>query len=202
MAQNDMAGVKLQEPEQVDWDKVGAGSSYTPPPPAKGVDGKAIVYFGQLPTNIVAEVNDEGWRTYTLDPIKLVKNGPGVDGYTLRFTRTSLKPFKNGANSTALLLKAAGIVAKPQKTAEYDAVIKQVGGKVVPFTIDWEAKNKDTGEKVSGYENFPDDPQRPGFKKAILKKGDVVKVDGAEHVIESEVLFANARQRFFEVKSK
>jgi hypothetical protein len=202
MSSNDVAGVNLKEPEQVDWDKVGAGSSYTPPPPAVGADGKNIVYFGQLPTAIATDVNDDGYRTYTFDPIKIVKSGQGADGYVLRFSRTTLKPFKNNSNSTAVLLKAAGIVAKPQKTAEYDAVVKQVGGKVVPFTIDWEARNKDTGEKVSGYVNFPDDPQRPGFKKSILKKGDTVTVDGAPHVVESEVLFANARLRFFEVKGK
>ena len=200
----DTTGITLQEPTQVDWDKIGAGSTYTPPPPAKDVTGKYITYFGQLPQSITVkadDVTDEGFRVYNLDPIKLVKtNVPGLDGYQIRFTRTTLKPFKNGSNSTAILVKAAGVAAKPQKTSEYDAVIKQCAGKVVPLTIEWEARNKDTGEVVRGYDNFPDDPARPGFKKAILKKGDVVKVDGEDHVVESEVLFANARQRFFEAK--
>lgn len=196
---SDMSGKNLQEPTQVDWDKIG-GSAYTPPPQAQGPDGKFITYFGQLPTTVVEDATDEGIRQYILDPIKLVKNGPGVDGYQLRFSRVGLKPFKNGSNSAAILIKAAGVQAKPQKLAEYDSAVKLVRGKVVPLTIDWQARNKDTGETVRGYQNFPDDPQRPGQKKSILKKGDTYTADGETRTVESDVLFANAQLRFFEAK--
>lgn len=197
----DVNGKNLAEPTQVDWDKVGGGS-FTPPPAAKDASGNYIKYFGKLPLNITEDVDNDQYRTYTLDPIKIVQSGE-ADGYELRFSRTSLKPFKNGNNSTAILIKAAGISAKPQKTAEYDSVIKQVKGKVVPLTLDWVARNKDTGEQVRGYENFPDDPTRPGKKKAILKAGDTYKdADGNEQVVQSEVLFANAQLRFFEIPKK
>lgn len=204
MSENNVAGVGLKEPEQVDWEKIGAGSTYVPPPQAKGVDGKYTTFFGQLPQVKVSneDVTDDGYRFYQFDPIKIVQSKQtGVDGYQIRFSRTSLKPFKNGSNSTAILLKAAGVAAKPQKTSEYDSAIKLVSGKVVPLTIEWVARNKDTGEQVRGYDNFPDDPQRPGQKKSILKKGDTYKnADGETVTVESDVLFANAQLRFFEVK--
>jgi len=198
----DMSGTKLNEPSQVDWDKVG-GSNYIPPPPAQDASGKNIVYLGQLPTTIVEETDDDNYRQYILDPIKLVKNGNGVDGYTIRFTRKGLKPFKNGGNGVAALLKGAGVNAKPQSTAEYDAAIKLARGKVVPFTIDWEARNKETGETVRGFTSFPEDPTRPGQRKTILKAGDTyIDTDGVPQTVKSEVLFANARVRFFEAKAK
>ena len=198
---SDMSGTKLVEPNQVDWDKVG-GSNYTPPPPAQDPTGKNIVYFGQLPTTITEETDDDGYRQYGLDPIKLVKNGNGVDGYIIRFARVGLKPWKNGNNGTAILIKGAGVNARPQTTAEYDSAMKAVRGKVVPFTIDWEARNKETGETIRGFENFPLDPARPGQRKTILKLGDTYTLDGVEQTVKSEVLFANARVRFFEAKSK
>ena len=197
----DMSGTNMKEPDQVDWDKVG-GSKYTAPHKAKEGD-KFITYFGQLPSTIEEDTDDDGYRTYLLDPIKLVKNGNGVDGYTLRFSRVGLKPWKNGNNGTAQMIKAAGVTSKPQKTSEYDAAVKLVRGKVAPFTIDWSARNKGTGETVRGYDNFPDDPTRPGQKKSVLEAGDTYRDEnGAEQVVKSEVLFANAQLRFFEAKSK
>ena len=199
---SDMSGTKLNEPSQVDWDKVG-GSAYIPPPPAQDASGKNIVYLGQLPTEIVLETDDDNFRQYVIDPIKLVKNGAGVDGYTIKFTRVGLKPWKNGNNGTALLLKGAGVNARPQSTAEYDSAMKTVKGRIVPFTIDWEARNKETGETVRGYQSFPEDPIRPGQRKTILKQGDTYRdTNGVEQIVKSEVLFANARVRFFEAKAK
>lgn len=200
----DMSGKGLQEPTQVDWDKLGA-SKFTPPPPAKDANGKYITYFGQLPSDIkeeVMETDDGSFRQYLLDPIKVVKSG-SADGLELRFTRVSLKPFKNGNNAAALLLKAAGVAGKPQKTSEYDSAVKAVRGKVVPFTLDWRAYNKDTGEQIRGYDNFPNDDTRPGQKKVVLKEGDTyTDEDGNTQTVKSEVLFANAQVRFFESVKK
>lgn len=200
----DSAQMSLKEPEQVNWDKVG-GSNYIAPPKAKDASGKYITYFGQLPSKIeTTETDDAGYRQYLLDPIKLVKNGAnGGDGTTIRFARVGLKPWSNGNNGTAILLKAAGVSQKPQKTAEYDQAIKTIGGKIVPFSIEWSARNKETGETVRGYSNFPDDPTRPGEKKSILKAGDTfLDENGVSQVVQSEVLFANAQLRFFEAKGK
>lgn len=122
-----------------------------------------------------------------------------MDGYEIRFARVGLKPWKNGNNGAAILIKATGVPSKPQSTADYDKAVNMVRGKVAPLTVDWEARDKNTGETVRGYENFPDDPTRPGQKKCILKAGDTYKDEnGVEQTVKTDVLFANARLRFFE----
>ena len=217
------AGIGLKEPSVMDWDNYNPGSKYQRPPEAKGVDGKALVYTGQLPQTIFdggntpteKDVDRDGFRSYLLDPIKLVKNGGTADGYVIRFTRASVKNFeRNGvvqnASPVGNLLKSAGVTAKPQRTAEYDQAMLSTRGRVVTFTIEWQAKNKDTGEEIWGYDNFPNDPERPGQKKAILrgehvdeKTGEVIPPDtytnkeGQVVPVKSEVLFANARVRYF-----
>lgn len=203
----DTAQINLKEPEQCDWDSLGK-SGYMPPPPALDANGKAITYFG------VSEAKetdpDEGYLQFLLDPIKIIRSG-SADGYTIRFTRISTKPFtkndqpiKGNPNKVANFLRSAGLQAKPQTNSEYRASVQAVKTKPVAFTVDWSAYNKDTGEKVNGYLSFPDDPERPGQKKAILKAGDVVterdnkgNVTGTR-TITSEVLFANARLRYFQ----
>lgn len=214
----DLAGLNLKEPEQIDWDNYNPGSKYVAPPPAKGADGKYLTYFGQIPqtvgeTDTLGVTKDEGYRTFLIDPIKIVKSGT-ADGYQLRFSRVSTKPFagKDGkpinANGVGNFLRAASILAKPQKNSEYEAAVKATRGRVVPLTVEWFARNKDTGEQVRGYDNFPEDPDRPGQKKSILKAGDVVLVrDKAgvvigQQVIKSEVMFANAQLRYFQDPNK
>lgn len=198
----DTAGLKLAEPTKVDWDKIGGGNYQAPPPAVDPTTGKNIIYFGQLPPIIAEEQDDEGYRSYLLDPIKVTKSGPGADGYVIRFTRVGLRPWSNGNNSAALLVKASGVPAKPQTTSEYDNAMKMVRGKIAAFSIDWKARNSETGEVVRGYANFPDDPARPGFKKAILKQGDTYTDPETKEtkVVKSDVLFANAVVRFFETK--
>lgn len=200
--------ITLKEPTQTDWDAVNKGSSYTPPPPAMGPDGKFLTYFISLPQTAGTiepgrETTQEGYRQYQHGPVKIVKSGQ-FDNYEIRFYSTSLKPFidkKTGqpkdVNATALLMKAAGVAARPQKTAEYDAAVKLLKGRTVPVTIDWRAKDKDTGEEINGYESFPFDPERPGQRKAILRQGDVLP-NGS--VVKAQVLFANANIRFPELK--
>ncbi len=210
---NDMAQQNLKEPETADWDNWNAGSKYAPPPPAVGPDGAAIIYYG-----VVGEAKqtdpDEGYLNILLDPIKIVRSG-SFDGQTLRFTRASVKPFtkagadgnrtpiKGNPNKLGNYLRACGLQAKPQTNSEYLASVKATMNKPFPFTLDWEAYNKDTGERIRGFVNFPDDPERPGQKKSILRAGDTYterdskgNVTGTKTVT-SEVLFANARLRYF-----
>jgi hypothetical protein len=205
----DASGLNLKEPEPMDWEHYqDGGSKYQAPPPALGPDGKPITYYVQVPGKIENGADDEGNRTYLLDPLKVVKSGPEADGYEIRFTRVSTKKFTNKktgstveASSVGNFLRAAGVLAKPQKNSEYDAAVNLTKGKIVPITLDWTAKNKETGEAVFGYDNFPEDPLHPGRKKAILKQGDVyLDKDGVKQVVKSEVLFANARQRYFVTK--
>lgn len=222
MASNDIAQLNLAEPEKVDWDNAFSGSSYQAPPPALGPDGKPIVYTGIVEAAEIEterpDKNKEGQPvlTYRLDPIKLINTGGKYDGVTLRFTRVSVKPFeKNGQpqkgnpNKLGQYLRATGLAAKPQNNSEYIASVKMSVKKPFKFTLDWEAYNKDTGEAVRGYNAFPDDPERPGQKKSILKQGDFYQVvdnkgvpTGEIKQVQSEVLFANPRLRFFRDPSK
>lgn len=208
MSTTGTAQMGLREPDRTDWDNYSTGSSYQPPPPALGPDGVAITYYG-VAEGLEETKPDNELLNFLIDPIKIVRSG-GQDGKTLRFTRASVKPFeKNGApikgNPSKLgnYLRACGIQAKPQTNSEWRAAVAASKGKVFPFTIDWEAYNSATGESVKGYLNFPEDPERPGQRKSILKAGDVVterdrkgNVTGTR-VVESEVLFANARLRYF-----
>lgn len=228
---SDMAQTQLAEPNQIDWDNYNPTSKWIAPPPALGVDGAPITYFGQIKALGAWSDKDFGvtkdtppLRQYQVGPLTLVKSGAS-DGYLIRFAYVSTKQFeKNGkpinASSVGNFLKSAGLTAKPQTNAQYDAAIRATSGRVVSFTIDWEARNKDTGEEVRGYLAFPDDPTRPGQKKAILRgehvdeKGNTVPADrinvlgpdykptGETVPVTSDILFANARIRFYRDPNK
>lgn len=213
----DIAQLGLKEPEQVDWDNYNPGSKYTAPPEPADPAGNLVTFQGQLPSTIVPEVSEKsGYRTFLLDPIKIVKSGAGADGYEIRFARVSVEKFKSAdgtkvynASSAGNLIKSAGSAAKPQKTFEYDSVLKQLQGKVVSFTLDWEAKNKETGEQIRGYRAFPVDAVT-GIRQAVLHAGDSYNVldakrnlTGQTAIVKSEVLFANGRvNRFVDPNKK
>lgn len=204
---NDVAQQNLKEPEQVDWDNYNSGSKYQAPPPALGADGKPITYYGKVVEAAESQADNE-YLNFQID-LKIVNSG-SADGIKIR-TWASAKPFeKNGEpvkgnpNKLANYLRSCGLQAKPQTNAEYRASVKSVASKVFPFTIDWEAKNGETGEKVKGFLNFPEDPDRPGQRKSILRKGDIYterdfkgNITGTG-TVQSEVLFANARLRYFQ----
>jgi hypothetical protein len=205
------AQTNLREPDQMNWDNYNPGGKYSPPPPAEGPDGKPIVYYGQVKAKFEDKdlsATDEGYRSYQVGPLTIVKSGTKADGHQIKFAYVNVKKReKNGktidASSAGDFLRAAQIVAKPQTNDQYDAAVRQTANKVVPFVIDWEARNKETGEEVKGFRSFPMDPDRPGERKAILKKGDVVNIlDNQGNVVgqktvTSEVLFANARVRYY-----
>jgi hypothetical protein len=213
----DTAQLNLREPEKVDWENLGASSTFIAPPPALDENDKTITYQGVI-GDIKAEADRDGYLQFLLDPVKLVKTPTGRhDGYEIRFTRVSVAPFtkanpdgtrtpmKGNPNAAAKALKSTGLQAKPQTNAEYSASFDRAKGKAALFTIDWEAYNKDTGERVRGYKAFPIDPERPGQRKAILRKGDVYNVldskgqpTGETKTVESEILFANAKVKFFQ----
>lgn len=219
----DFAQTNLAEPARVDWDSAFSGSKYSAPPPALGPDGKPITYFGLMAE--AKEVNPDidkdsgnGFLQYQLD-LKLTRSGQ-YDGQRMRtwastrvFTRVNnetgeREPQKGNPNKLASFLKAAGLQAKPATNAEYRASVAAVNGKSIPFTIDWEARNKDSGEKVRGFLSFPEDPERPGMRKSILRKGDVVILRDAKgseigtHIVESDVLFANPVIKYFQTPTK
>lgn len=213
----------LVEPSQVDWDAVGATSKYMAPPEALGPDGKPIVFYGQ-----VADLKQSDPDTYGPDKkpylnfqidLKLTKAG-SYDGLKIRtwqstrpFMRKNretgdLEPVKGNPNGLAQFLKASGLQSKPQTNEEYKAAVSRVNGRLIPFTIDWEARSKDGSETVRGFNSFPIDPTT-GRRKTILKAGDVIPVvdnkgvpTGETRTIQSEVLFANARIKYFQDQNR
>jgi hypothetical protein len=214
----DTAQLNLREPAKVDWDNLGNSSTFLPPPPALDENDKPITYQG-IVADVKTEADRDGYLQFVLDPVKLVKTPTGKhDGYEIRFTRASVAPFtklnpstgerepmKGNPNAAAKFLKSTGLQAKPQTNSEYQASAERVKGKPALFTIDWEAYNKDTGERVKGFKAFPIDPERPGQRKAILRKGDVYNVLDSKgqptnevKTVESEILFANAKVKFFQ----
>src|SRR3990167_3279526 len=123
---SDVAGVNLKEPDKMDWENYNPGSKFVAPPPALGPDGKAIVYFAQAPDAFTYKdflgATEDGYRTFLIDPLTIVRSGNGADGYKLRFTRVSVRKFLNkrtgepvNASTAGNYLRAAGILAKPQR---------------------------------------------------------------------------------------
>jgi hypothetical protein len=216
---NDIAQLNLAEPGQTDWDNYGK-SGWIAPPPAKDAAGNFIVYTGVAKKIEVEEQypdrddKEQTYLTVRLDDFQIADPGK-YQGYEIKFSKVSRRPYtylkdgerlpkKGNPSKLGDYLRAVGSAGKPQNNSEYLATAKAAAGRKFSFTIDWEARNKDTGEKVSGYNAFPDDPNNPGQKKAILKAGDIVnEVDakgnptGQVKTVTSDTLFANARLRFF-----
>lgn len=206
---NDIAQINLREPEQVDWEHYSSGSTYQAPPPALGNDGKPIVYYGLLRGFKEADKSDDGYLNLILDPIEITRSG-AFDKTLLKFTRASVKPFqrngeniKGNPNKLANFLRAVGLQVRPQTNEDYLAAVKASLNKPFAFTIDWEGYNRDTGEAIRGFLSFPEDSERPGQRKSILKRGDlynITDVKGAitgTGVVQSEIVFANARVKYF-----
>jgi hypothetical protein len=210
----DIGQQNLREPEKVDWDTAFSGSKYMPPPPAIGPDGKPIVYQAKI-----VEVKkspgkglDAEYLNYEVD-LKLIGNGvegtalktwASVRTFTKRMPDGTFVPVKGNPNQLAKLLRSAGLSSKPTTNSDYEAAVRQLSGKTVSVTLDWKAQNRDTGEIVDGFVNFPEDPERPGSRKSVLKRGDMYTERDRQgnitdtKVVSSEVLFANARIKYFQ----
>lgn len=193
-----IAGLNLKQPAAIDWSNFHTGSKYQVPPPAKTDKGQYVTYQAKLgPTvgqDATLDADDDGNLVVKAGPVTL------AGGYVVTFYDVSTRQFTNkktgepiNANSLGKLFKACGVQGKPQTNNEYIQFAKACANKNLSVCIDWRAKNKDTGEEIKGYENFPDDPKRPGEKMAVIPAGTQLP-DG--RVTTSEVLFANAVIKF------
>jgi len=197
----------LQQPEKIDWNNHHAGSSYQRPPEAQE-NGQDIVYKAVLPKDLASparlKVTNEGLRAFEFGPVQL-QLGAGRVAEIKYFTQ-SVKKFTNRTtgkvlevNGVSKLLRAAGFAGKPNTNAEYEAAVKAIAGRPISLIIDWRAYNKDTSEEVRGYANFPDDPERPGKKMAVLKQGTLLPNGDT---VKSEILFANAQVRYVQDRQR
>jgi hypothetical protein len=212
----------IKEPEQMDWDNYNPGSNYQAPPPALDDNGDPIIYFATVPTEIPSTVNGkadttkEGYAQWQLDPLVLVDSSlpaltPKIKGYKVRFASVNTKKFlrdgkPTNASSIGNFLRSAKVSAKPQTNQQYEQAMTVAKGRTVSVVLDWTARNKDTNEEIRGYKNFPllDPSLGPnGPRKAILKRGDTYTApDGSTMTVQSEVLFANARVRYYTDSNK
>ena len=213
----------VKEPEQMDWDNYNPGSTYQAPPPALTAEGNPILYTALVPTEIGSTVNGkadptkDGFAQWTLDPLILQSSltdptlTPIVKGYKIRFASVNTKKYTGrdgkptNASSVGNFLRSAQVVAKPQDNKQYEMAVQQAKGRPVTVVLDWTARNKDTQEEIRGYKNFPlIDASNPSLgRKSILHRGDTyTDKDGQTQTVTSEVLFANARVRYFTDASK
>lgn len=92
-----------------------------------------------------------------VDPVIV---GPTSEGYVLRFTKVSAKPFKRQGITVSQLgdyLRAVGIKGRlTDEQAQADAV-EQTANAIYQVDVDWRAYNKNTGFSVEGMERFPSD---------------------------------------------
>lgn len=198
------AQTDLKEPDQMNWDEYHVGGKFRRPPVPVGPDGKLLTFYVQIPQNIEEGQTQEGYKNFLLDPLVLVRSGE-ADGTEIRFTRVSVKKFTNrrtgkvvDASMVGNLLRAAGLTLKPQTNPEYSQAVNATRGLVIPINLDWYARDKTTQTVVRGYKNFPDDPERPGQKKAILTTGDAfIDSDGMSQTFGGEIMFANPELKYF-----
>lgn len=207
----DTAQLNLTEPAQCDWDTAYSGGKYVAPPPALDPAGKAIIYQGTIKAATLTDP-DETYLNYMVD-FELPNGARArVWASTKPFTKVNKtsgerEPINGNPNKLGSLLRSAGLQAKPQTNSDYQASVRSVINRKASFTLDWVAKNKETGEVVKGYNAFPVDVAT-GLRKPILKAGDTINLLGEKGAIvgttevKSEVLFANPQIKYFQDPSK
>lgn len=127
--------------------------SFTPLPP-KGT------YTVQAPDSFPSSAfgaTKAGFLSAQVDP-RIV--GGAHDGYTIRFTKVSFKPFKRSGVTVSQggdYLRACGFrgrLSDPQSMAD---AVEGTANRIYRVDVDWRAYNKDTGYSLEGMERFPSD---------------------------------------------
>ncbi len=99
-----------------------------------------------------------GFLSAQIDPTII---GPTNEGYTIKFTKVSAKPFKRSGLTVSQLgdyLRATGLrtVVPGDPQAQADAV-EATANLVYEVTTDWRAYCKGCGHQVEGEKHFPSD---------------------------------------------
>ncbi len=101
---------------------------------------------------------DDGYLVAQIDPV--IVGGP-YDGYVVRFTRISTKPFQRGGMSASRVgdyLRAVGRRGKlPSDQLAIGQVIASTAGETFTADLDWEAYERASGFRLTGMSNFPPD---------------------------------------------
>jgi hypothetical protein len=99
-----------------------------------------------------------GFLSAQVDPTIV---GPDHEGYTIRFTKVSAKPFKRRGVTVSQLgdyLRATGkkglIPSDPQSQAD---AVAETTNSLYQIDLDWRVYEKTTGWQLEGMKNFPSD---------------------------------------------
>ena len=118
-------------------------------------------YTVQAPESFPTEAfgkTQANFLSVQIDP-KIVSNGH--DGYTLRYTIISAKPFKRSGVTVSQVgdyLRAVGVRGKVgSDPASIVEAVEQTANQLYEVDIDWRAFHKGTGFTVKGMTNFPSD---------------------------------------------
>lgn len=86
--------------------------------------------------------------------------GPTNEGYTIRFTKVSAKPFRRDGVLVSQLgdyLRSCGVRGVLRDEAEQIAAVESTANTVYDLETDWRAYNTRTGFSLEGMERFPSD---------------------------------------------
>lgn len=168
---------KLKQPEQVNWDKYQGPGNYTPPPQPKDAEGKPVRFKGIAPPQFTFDATREGYLQALIDPI-VITSEQGK-GYSLRFTRASVKKFtkRDGEQLEASMLgnylRAVDKNLKPQTNQDYVRAVESTARRAFEFTADWEAYDSETNQTVAEkWEDFPVDPSKAGARLPFIETAD------------------------------
>lgn len=102
-------------------------------------------------------VTRAGALSITVDPTIV---SPTNEGFNIRFTKVSAKPFKRGASTASQAgdyLRACGLRGKYTTNEAISDAVEQTANALLQVDLDWRAYNKNTGFSVEGMERFPSD---------------------------------------------
>ena len=114
-----------------------------------------------------------GFLKATVDPTIV---GPTNEGFQLRYTSVSAKPFQRGKVTVSQLgdyLRACAlrgtVPGDPQGMAD---AVERTAGLTYQVDLDWRAYNKNTGFAVNGMDNFPKDANGEPLPY-VIDEGDI-----------------------------
>jgi hypothetical protein len=97
----------------------------------------------------------EGNLSVQIDPTIA---GPTNDGFTVRFTKVSAKPFQRGGVTVSQAgdyLRACGFSGQLASAQDVADAIEATAGSTYRAILDWRAYNSKTGFSLEGMERFP-----------------------------------------------
>lgn len=174
--------VKIPDPAMFDDYDVGG---WTPPPQAKqlGPTGKPeyIQYRLTAPdaSKFEFKADRNGYWMAVVDGFEVL----GAN-YTLRKEYLSAAPFPKkdkagnvvgtrNASTVGNYFRAHGLTARPASAQEYESYAIATANREFGATLDWSAYDSERGVEVATkWEQFPDDPEKPGQKLPYIEAGE------------------------------